>query len=68
MLSKDVCKKCYLVWGEYDEELWRKGKVECWVAIEVRKKEDVLTSIKDRPPEWCPRVFEHAIAAGMGKT
>ena len=75
MLSKKVCKRCVgdycptAPWSLYDDECWDDGDVNCPDKADeneaLGRPSTAWVSPRKSPPEWCPHVFEHAVAAGV---
>jgi hypothetical protein len=70
MLSSVVCKKCWLSnhrglmrWSGADEQLFKEGFGVCPSTIAKIPKREYKTN--QPPPRWCPRKFEHAVAARL---
>lgn len=67
MLNKAVCKACHcfaLNWIPGDERRWADGVVECPRGYTGFPTYFVYP-IYSKPPGYCPRKFEHAVASGM---
>lgn len=46
---------------QWVERLWIRGITPC----NITQGPGISSDIEKPPPEWCPRKFEHAVAAGM---
>lgn len=75
MISMKVCFACVTFEGDfcrqYPEALhtmmvrsWREGRTVCPKTLAGFPGRGAV-SVKEDPPKWCPRKFEHAIARGM---
>ena len=74
MLCKEVCIRCIngsasrwkQTWDDFDDYRWSiLDEVGCPSQF-LPDYEDAPDAAKSKypPPDWCPRAFEHAVAAG----
>ena len=73
MLSREICKKCVGInpsvvsiysWTPRDDFHWDESEVMYCPASLAFPGSDNTTPTESPPPDWCPYMFEHAVAAG----
>lgn len=64
MLNKEICKKCWLEWGNVNDEKsfeyqWSEGWV--WCANINSEDEAGYVKTKGNTPKYCPYILEHVV-------